>query len=81
MHAVKVFEKNARTPELDTFLQEKFKDLQAQTERKQVVKPLKQFTAFIRSGFIDKNKLQKNPNEIFDLLGLDKGLKNFKFTG
>ena len=36
-------------------------------------------TPFVIGGFIDKKKLAKDPNKIFELLGLEEGLKNFKF--
>ena len=38
-------------------------------------------TPFIGSGFIDKRKLDKDPNNVFQILGLDESVKNFKFKG
>ena len=76
----------SRSPELVEFLGEQFVDKEAYTERhkdlKDQAKDLKHTTPFIRSGFIDKSKLSAaDPNNIFDMLGFDKGLRNFKFSG
>lgn len=43
---------------------------------------MKHTTPFIQGGFIDKKKLaDTDPNNIFHVLGFEKGLKNFKFSG
>ena len=38
-------------------------------------------TPFIRGGIIEKKRLDKDPNNLFDLLGLDKGVQQFKLRG
>ena len=80
-------EKDAsRSPGFKHFLEEKFVDKAGYSDRhqetKDKAKDLKHTTPFIRSGFIDKSKLSAaDPNSIFDKLGFDKGLRNFKFSG
>lgn len=60
-------------------LEDKFEDQDAYTARQIDAKALMMTTPFIRSGFIEKKKLDTNPNDIFELLGLEKSLQTFKF--
>ena len=66
--------KDSRSPELKLYIEKNFKDQQALTERKKQANSLMLTTPFINGGFIDKTKLTSNPNNIFEVLGLEKGL-------
>ena len=60
-----------RSPELKEYLKENFEDHRAYTERHSRAKDLKLTTPFVRAGFIDKKSLERDPNNVFEVLGLD----------
>ena len=77
------FEKRQRSGDLNDYLKEHYADKEAHTERKKhaEAKPLMLTTPFVGGGFIDRKQLAQDPNKIFNLLGLEEGLKSFKFQG
>ena len=75
------FQKSPRSTELNEFLEDNFADKKAYSARQNKAKPLILTTPFVIGGFIDKEQLKRDPNNVFEMLGLEKGLKEFKFQG